>query len=77
MFRPAYIQPVKGIRSKTRLYRMMYALMGPLYPVWKALFPRFVTTTEKMGKDIIRGVSQGHEKRIPENSDINELAESS
>src|SRR5208283_5315358 len=43
MLRPAYIQPMHGIRSKTRLYRALYAVMAPLYPVWKALFPKYVT----------------------------------
>ena len=45
MFRPGYIQPFHGIRTKTKWYRAFYALMGPLYPVWKLLLPQYVTTT--------------------------------
>ena len=37
MFRPGYIQPLHGVRTKTQWYRVFYAVMGPLYPLWKAL----------------------------------------
>jgi nucleoside-diphosphate-sugar epimerase len=30
MFRPGFIQPMKGIRSKTRLYNALYAVFSPL-----------------------------------------------
>jgi uncharacterized protein YbjT (DUF2867 family) len=46
MFRPAYIQPLHGIRTKTKWYGVLYAMVGPLYPVWKLLFPKYVTTTQ-------------------------------
>jgi hypothetical protein len=39
MFRPGYIQPLCGIRTKTKWYGAVYAMLGPLYPVWKLLFP--------------------------------------
>ncbi len=39
MFRPGFIQPLHGIRRKTRLYRVIYALAGPLFPLLEALFP--------------------------------------
>ncbi len=38
IFRPGSIQPMDGIVSKTGS-RLMYALAGPLYPMWKRLFP--------------------------------------
>ena len=41
LFRPAYIQPLHGIRTKTRWYGAAYALMRPLYPLWKRLFPNY------------------------------------
>src|SRR5580693_7535813 len=47
MFRPGYIQPLHGIRTKTTWYRAVYAIVGPLYPIWKLLFPKYVTTTER------------------------------
>jgi uncharacterized protein YbjT (DUF2867 family) len=46
MFRPAYIQPLHGIRTKTKWYGVLYAMVGPLYPIWKLLFPKYLTTTQ-------------------------------
>lgn len=74
MFRPGYIQPKKGVRSKTRLYQAMYTVLAPLYPVWKTLFPRFVTTTEKVGLAMIRVAEDGSPSPVLETRDINLLA---
>jgi uncharacterized protein YbjT (DUF2867 family) len=71
MFRPGYIQPLHGIVSSTKLLRVMYAVVGPLYPVWKALFPDYVTTTEVLGRAMITVARSGHSKRVLENRDIN------
>ena len=53
MLRPGYIHPTGGIQSKTRLYRMFYMVMAPLYPVLRRLTPNSVTTNETMGKAMI------------------------
>jgi uncharacterized protein YbjT (DUF2867 family) len=74
MFRPGYIQPLHGITSKTKSYRIMYAVLGPLYPVWKTVAPKHVTTTEKVARAMLRVVKQGAPKQLVENQDINELA---
>jgi len=74
MFRPGYIQPMKGVRSKTRLYQAMYSVLAPLYPIWKTLFPSFVTTTEKVGLAMIRVAENGFSKPVVETRDINVLA---
>jgi len=74
MFRPGFIQPRHGIVSRTRLYRILYAVVGPLYPVWKILFPSFVTTTEKVGRAMLRVARDGAPKPVLENRDINALA---
>jgi hypothetical protein len=74
LFRPGYIQPLKGIRSKTRLYRAVYTLLGPLYPLTKILFPKYVTTTEKLGRAMIRVASGGYPRNVIENRDINAMA---
>lgn len=76
MFRPGYIQPLHGIRSKTTLYRAVYAVMGPLYPLWKAIASSLVTSTELVGRAMLRVAKRGSELRILENRDINALAES-
>ena len=77
LFRPGYIQPMKGVRSKTRLYRLVYTVLAPLYPVWRSLFPRFVTTTEKVGLAMIRVAEEGFPRPVLETRDINELASDS
>ncbi|MGE5277334.1 MAG: epimerase [Acidobacteriota bacterium] len=76
MFRPAYIQPLHGIRSSTGWTRALYAVMGPLYPVWKKLFPGHVTTTEELARAMIRVAGHGAEKRILESRDIPEVLSS-
>ncbi len=75
IFRPAFIQPLYGIKSRTLLYRFMYAVLGPLYPVWKMLFPDYVTTTEKVGRAMIHVAKSGEGRLIHENRDINRLSE--
>jgi uncharacterized protein YbjT (DUF2867 family) len=70
MFRPAYIQPMHGIKASGRGTRVMYAVMGPLYPVWKTLAPRYVTTTEEVGRAMLRVAREGAQKRLLETADI-------
>lgn len=75
MFRPAFIQPMHGIVSRTRLYRILYSVVGPLYPIWRVLFPGYVTTTEKVGRAMVHAARRGAPKAVLENADINALAE--
>ncbi|HWP98809.1 MAG TPA: NAD(P)H-binding protein [Syntrophomonadaceae bacterium] len=73
MFRPAIIQPLHGIKSKTRLYRVLYMVLGPLFPLWRAVFPKYVTTTEQVGRAMIKVAQQGVPKPVLENQDINNI----
>lgn len=75
MMRPGYVQPGPGVRSKTALYRTFYTLLGPLYPLWRALLPGVVTTTANVGRAMIRVAEGGYERRVLEVRDINALAE--
>ena len=70
LMRPAYIQPMKGVKSNMKLY----TIMGPLYPVWRFLFPKGVTNTIEVGQAMINAVLHGYEKQTLENSDIIKLA---
>jgi hypothetical protein len=74
-FRPGFIQPLKGVRSKTRLYQAVYDVLGPLFPLLFRLFPKHVTTTENVGRAMIRVAADGCAKRVLENADINALRE--
>ena len=73
MFRPGFIQPMHGVRSKTTLYRMLYAVSAPLYPVLKRLAPKHVTSSEQVGRAMIAVARTGAPKRLLETSDINAL----
>jgi uncharacterized protein YbjT (DUF2867 family) len=73
MFRPAFIQPMHGVTSKTRSYRMLYAVTAPLFPVLKRLFPRIVTSSETLGRAMIKVARAGAPKRVLEARDINAL----
>lgn len=74
MFRPGYVQPLKGVRSRTPAYRLFYAVLGPLFPILDRLFPGHLTTTEKVGRAMIRVAAGGSEKRVLEPKDINRLS---
>jgi uncharacterized protein YbjT (DUF2867 family) len=71
MFRPGYIQPMHGIKSRTRLYRLMYVVAMPLYPVLRRLFPKSVTTTETIGRAMINIATRGAPTRVLDPSGIN------
>ena len=73
MFRPAVIVPLHGIKSRTMLYRVPYAILGPLLPLLKRLFPKYVTTTEKLGRAMLIAAKRGAPKPVLESSDINKL----
>jgi uncharacterized protein YbjT (DUF2867 family) len=73
MFRPGYIQPMHGVTSRTRLYRLAYVVTRPLYPALRLLFPTAVTTTERIGQAMITVAERGAPKRILGPADINAL----
>jgi hypothetical protein len=76
MFRPAGIQPVHGERSKTSAYRVGYTLTKPVLPLLRRLFPRYILTTEEIGRAMIHVAKRGTSQRILESSDIGDLARS-
>ena len=76
MFRPGYIQPLAGVRSKTPLYRAVYAALGPLYPMLRRLAPKHVTTSVNVGRAMIEVAIHGYARPVLENEDINRVAES-
>ena len=73
MFRPALIVPLHGIKSKTRLYRILYAAMGPALPWLYAVAPKYVTTTEQVARAMLAVAKRGAPVSILENSDINKV----
>jgi uncharacterized protein YbjT (DUF2867 family) len=71
--RPGFIQPLHGVRSKTRLYSAIYTVISPLYPVLKRLLPGSMTTTEQLGRAMLAVARTRPEGRILESREINAL----
>ena len=71
MFRPGFIQPLHGIRSKTRLYQFLYDVLAPIQPLLKGRLPKYITTTEQLGHAMIAVAKNGYPKPILESLDIN------
>ena len=74
MFRPGYIQPMHGIKSRTRMYRALYVVAVPLYPVLRRLFPKAVTTTEAIGRAMVNVAAKGAPAKVLNPTDINTAA---
>lgn len=70
VFRPAMIQPLHGIRSRTASYRILYAVLTPFMPLLRLLFPGYITTTEQLGRAMIAAAKSGADKRVLESRDI-------
>lgn len=75
IFRPGIIQPMHGITSRTRAYRVLYAVFRPLVPLLKAIFPNHITTTERVGRAMLAVAKHGSDKKYLENRDINAVAQ--
>jgi uncharacterized protein YbjT (DUF2867 family) len=75
MLRPALIIPMHGIKSRTVLYRVGYMLMTPVYPLLSRLFPEYVTTTERLGRAMLRLARTGYSARVLESPEIDMLGE--
>jgi uncharacterized protein YbjT (DUF2867 family) len=73
MFRPAVIQPMYGVKSRTALYRIPYLMLRPLTPWLRKRFPRYVTTTEQLGRAMIVVAKHGAPQTVLESADINKL----
>ncbi|CAI1542283.1 Putative NADH-flavin reductase [Serratia quinivorans] len=74
MFRPGAIVPLHGIRSRTRLYDLLYRLFKPLWFGALRLFPQQVTTTERVGLAMLAVAHHETALRIIEPAEINRLA---
>lgn len=69
-FRPGLLKPVEGQKNIKPIFRIF---TWP-YPLWKFLFPTWVSTIEDVGLAMINATLYGHPKKIMENVDIAKLA---
>jgi len=76
MFRPGFIESVHGAKSKTGLYRLIYALSKPFMPLLRMVAGKYILTTEQVGRAMLHAVRKGAPRRILEVQDIRLLASS-
>jgi uncharacterized protein YbjT (DUF2867 family) len=73
-FRPGYIQPMHGVRSKIGWYNGIYALMSWAYPLLRRMAGRFVTSTDEVGRAMLNVAADGYPKCVLETRDIHAAA---
>jgi hypothetical protein len=73
MFRPAGIQPLHGVRSKTPWVQAIYLVTAPLLSLLNRTSPQYMTTTEQVGRAMIKVAREGYPKPVLESEDINRL----
>jgi len=71
MFRPAGIQPLHGVRSKTAWVHAIYVVAAPLLSYLVRTAPKFMTTSEQLGRAMIKVARDGYPKPVLESEDIN------
>jgi uncharacterized protein YbjT (DUF2867 family) len=70
MFRPGFIQAMHGTQPRNRVYRVVYRFVSPLAPLLRKAFPTRVTTTEQIGRAMLRVARAGAPKHVLESPDI-------
>jgi uncharacterized protein YbjT (DUF2867 family) len=73
MFRPAGIQPLHGIRSKTAWVQAVYVAAAPLLSLLNRVAPKYFTTTEQVGRAMIKVARDGFARPVLESEDINSV----
>jgi uncharacterized protein YbjT (DUF2867 family) len=73
MFRPAGIQPLHGVRSKTAWVQAIYVVTAPLLSYLARTSPKFMTTSEQLGRAMIKVARDGYPKPVLESEDINRI----
>ena len=70
MFRPAGIQPLHGVRSKTAWVQAIYVVSAPLLSYLNRVAPKYMTTTEQVGRAMIKVAREGYPRPVLESEDI-------
>jgi uncharacterized protein YbjT (DUF2867 family) len=69
-FRPGIIQPTYGVRSKVRWYNAAYTVVAPLFPLLERMAPNRVTTTDRLGRAMLRAARTGFSDHVVANADL-------
>ena len=73
MFRPAGIQPLHGVKSRTAWVQAIYVVASPLLTWLDRVAPKYMTTTEQVGRAMIKVARDGYPKPVLESEDINRV----
>jgi uncharacterized protein YbjT (DUF2867 family) len=73
MFRPAGIQPLHGVRSKVAWIQAIYVGTAPLLTLLNRIAPKYMTTSEQVGRAMIKVARDGFPKAVLESEDINRV----
>ena len=73
-FRPAYIQPLNGVKSKVGLYNAAYAAVGWAEPLLTRFAPKYVTSTETVGRAMLKVARDGWPQHVLGSREINAAA---
>jgi uncharacterized protein YbjT (DUF2867 family) len=74
LFRPSMIQPLDGIQSKTRAYRLFYSVAGWALPAIRRVFPGSIVTTDDIGRAMLNLARTGTDRAVLEPRDIVRVA---
>jgi len=73
MFRPAGIQQLHGVRSKTPWIQAIHVVGAPLWSYLARTSPKYMTTSEQLGRAMIKVARDGYPKPVLESEDINSI----
>ncbi len=73
MFRPGYMHPTPGLKNVNKAYKYM----SWLYPLFKLIIPKHVSTLRDLALAMIKVARDGYEKPILEVTDIRKLSPAS
>jgi|SRR6476620_1329852 len=74
MFRPGYIQPLRGVKSTIGWYNTFYAILKPFYFLLRSVKSK-VTDSVTLARAMIHVALEGYEKNILESTDINKIGD--
>ena len=71
--RPGFIQPGPGIRSRVWAYQVGIVALKPFFPLLVRAFPFLCTTSERLGRAMLRVLQGRADRFLLESKDINRL----
>lgn len=69
-FRPGFIQPQHGARTRVRLYRVLYTVFSPVASLLVRFAPGIATTTSQLGHAMLVVARTRPDRRVFESRDI-------